>query len=80
MPFPDEWRKRGYAKQLKALVKQYKENNPNMNAEQLARKYGHTILRLPRNCSVPSINIPFQNCSKLSMLCDGSNPISSNIE
>ena len=78
MPFPDEWRKRGYAKELKALVKQYKENNPNMNAEQLARKYGHTILRLPRNYSVPNINSLFQNCSKVAMPSDGSNAISSN--
>ena len=47
--FPDEWRKRGFAKQLKQKVKEVKENNPDRNAEMMARKYGHTILRLPRN-------------------------------
>ena len=48
MSFPEEWRKRGYGKQLKALAKKYKEENPDFNAERMAAKYGHTILRLPR--------------------------------
>ena len=47
--FPEEWTKRGHAKDLKALVKKVKEDNPDRNAEVMARKYGHTILRLPRN-------------------------------
>ena len=45
--FPDLWRKRGYKKQLKDLVKKTKEENPDYNAEAMARKFGHTILRLP---------------------------------
>ena len=47
--FPEKWRQRGFAKQLKEKVKEVKENNPNRNAETMARKYGHEILRLPRN-------------------------------
>ena len=47
IPFPDEWRKRGHAKDLKELVKKHKEENPEFNAERLAAKYGHEILRLP---------------------------------
>jgi len=46
--FPAIWKKRGYAKKLKELVKKVKEEDPNYNAEVMARKYGHTILRLPR--------------------------------
>ena len=45
--FPDLWRRRGYKAQLKAKVKEVKEENPDFNAEAIARKYGHTILRLP---------------------------------
>ena len=46
--FPQFWKqKRGYKKEIWALVKQIKEETPDFNAEQLARKYGHFILRLP---------------------------------
>ena len=38
-------------------VKEAKENNPDRNAEMLARKYGHTILRLPRNNSSHFYNV-----------------------
>jgi len=45
--FPDAWRKRGHSKKLKELVKETKEKDPNYNAEVMAKKYGHEILRLP---------------------------------
>ena len=45
--FPDKWRLRGYKDKLKELVKQHKEENPEYNAEAMAKKYGVTILRLP---------------------------------
>ena len=32
---------------IKDLVKKTKDQNPDFNAEQMARKYGHDILRLP---------------------------------
>ena len=45
--FPDEWRQRGYGKQIKEFVKKYKDEHPDFNAEAMAKKYGHFILRLP---------------------------------
>ena len=60
--FPDEWRKRGFAKQLKQKVKEVKENNPDRNAEMMARKYGHTILRLPRNNFSHFYNVHLASC------------------
>ena len=48
--FPAIWKThpRGHAKAIKELVKKTKEESPNYNAEVMAKKYGHTILRLPR--------------------------------
>ena len=46
--FPEEWKKiRGHKQKIKDLVKKIKDENPDFNAEQMARKYGHDILRLP---------------------------------
>ena len=46
--FPQEWRKiRGHKQKIKDKVKEIKDQNPDFNAEQMARKYGHDILRLP---------------------------------
>ena len=46
--FPKEWRKiRGHKQKIKDKVKEIKDQNPDFNAEQMARKYGHDILRLP---------------------------------
>ena len=46
--FPEIWRRRGYKAQLKAKVKEVKDENPDFNAEAIARKFGHTILKLPQ--------------------------------
>ena len=45
--FPAIWRKRGHKNDLKALVKKLKEESPDFNAEQMARRFGHDVLRLP---------------------------------
>lgn len=46
--FPNEWRRRGFHNNLKDLCKKIRDEEPDYNAEQIAREYGHEILRLPR--------------------------------